>query len=77
MPGDALAPATGRKSAKLTLDAHVALPRLPNFVRVNGLGIDNVVDVAVLTDSVIRKLGKRWTQAMLVHAAKRRKNRDK
>lgn len=63
-----------KKRAKLAVEVEV--PRLPNYVRVKGIRLDGelgLVDVAHLTPSIIRDLGKRWTEALLAHADKRQK----
>ena len=52
----------------------LALPMLPNFLRMAPPNQDFTVDVATLNDDTLRELGREWTEALVAHAAARRKN---
>lgn len=57
-----------------TIKKKLQLPRLPNFLRVEGM--EGTVDVAELDDETIMELGKEWTMSLIQHAANRRKNQE-
>lgn len=55
----------------LKIAVSVETPSLPNFVKVGGAS----VDVADLSDNDLRGLGREWTEALLIHAQRRRDQR--
>lgn len=53
----------------------VQLPARWNYLQLVGVGGSGVtIDIGMLSDAEIRRLGKEWTKALLLHAAKRRKD---
>lgn len=59
---------------KLTVDLGmfvVQLPMVPNFIRLDGF--DSSMSVGSFTDEALRKIGAAWTEALIAHAAERRK----
>ena len=48
----------------------IVLPMLPNFLRTEG---GASLPVSAVPDSGLRELGRLWTQALLLHAQKKRK----
>jgi hypothetical protein len=54
------------------------VPSLPNFIAADGFSEDSArVDVADLDDPTLRELGAEWTDALVKHAAARRKERER
>ena len=59
------------RTVELVVVRPVALPSLPNFVRVAGVS----VDVADIEDDELTKLAEEWGKALIAHAADRRTTR--
>lgn len=55
----------------VSVSCGVLVPTVPNYVRL--IGSSAAIDVGELTDDALREVGKRWTEALLERAAKRRK----
>lgn len=58
-----------KQRGRVDLRRQVCLPLLPNFLR---LDPDVAIDVAELSDTELRRIGRAWTEALLQHAAERR-----
>lgn len=62
---------------EITVTTKVQLPRVPNFILLDGSKSDGAkLDVADLSDEVLRDLGAEWTHALLANAAARREVRE-
>ena len=51
------------------------LPMLPNYLRYVGAE-SNSLDVAHMTDGLLKEIGKRWTEALIAHAHDRKRKQE-
>lgn len=58
----------------VTAIIEVEMPSLPNFLKTNERGS---IDVADVDETTLRKIGRAWTAALVVHARLRRVGRGK
>lgn len=62
-------------TVKITAELIVKLPMLPDFLR-RGDDLGSI-DIAELSDDMLRRVGEAWTTALLNHANQRRLPRVK
>lgn len=56
----------------MKIKGEVQIPSLPNFITVLVLGHEVKVGVEELTEEELRECGRKWTEALVEHARKKR-----
>lgn len=60
-----------KRKTNVSIAAFVRLPILPNFL----ISSARVYDIADVSDADLKKIGRKWTTALIRHAKSRRERR--